>query len=72
MIDGTVKPGTAVKSSKWPEPVILEFVEKIGDYYRIVGSTFNSRQHINQILSESEYLSLGPPSSLLAIWTDFL
>ncbi len=40
-----INPGTIIKNPLWPEPVILELVEDLGEHIRIVGSTTKSKAH---------------------------
>ncbi|KAA3661815.1 MAG: helicase, partial [Calditrichaeota bacterium] len=47
--------GAIIKGPHWPEPIEIKFVEDAGDYVQIVGSTKNSRQHIDQLISKEEF-----------------
>lgn len=49
-----VKEGATVSSPFWSEPVKVEKITYIGDNVRIVGSTINSRQHVDTILNKEE------------------
>lgn len=49
-----IKPGTIIKGSHWPEPVEVKFVDAVGDYIHIVGSTTQSNIHIDQLVLLSE------------------
>ena len=49
-----IKPGTAIKGPKWPEPVEVKVFEELGDYVRVVGSTIHSRQHVDQLIGKDE------------------
>ncbi len=51
-----LKKGFIIKGANWPEPVEVKFIEQpTQGYIRIVGSTVNSRTHIDQIISEEEF-----------------
>jgi superfamily II DNA or RNA helicase len=45
-----VRQGNIIKSSNWPEPVEIKFIEETGEYVHIVGATTLSREHIDQII----------------------
>src|SRR6266571_9520784 len=49
-----IKPGTAIRGPKWPEPVEVKVFEELGDYVRVVGSTIHSRQHVDQLIGKDE------------------
>ncbi len=49
-----ITPGSIIRGPHWPEPIIVELVEDLGDYVRIVGATVNSHDHINRVISKSE------------------
>ncbi|MCP5105389.1 MAG: DUF3883 domain-containing protein [bacterium] len=50
-----INAGTIIESHLWPEPVILEIVEDIGDLIRIVGSTVRGNQHINHLVTREQF-----------------
>ncbi len=50
-----VEKGAIIKGPKWPEPVEIKSVEEAGDYVHIIGSTKNTRQHIDQLISKEEF-----------------
>jgi len=50
-----VRQGNIVKSSNWPEPVEIKFIEETGEYVHIVGATTLSREHIDQIIPAEEF-----------------
>jgi len=54
-----IKPGSVVHSTRWPEPVVIDMVEDLGEYVRIVGAEINSRRYINEVLSKAEFGSLA-------------
>ena len=41
-----LKPGTIIKASNWKETVEVKKVEVLGQYIHIIGSTTESRDHI--------------------------
>lgn len=49
-----LKKGSIIRSPNWPEPVEIKLIEKIGDYYHIVGSTIKSDNHIDDLIPKSE------------------
>jgi SNF2 family DNA or RNA helicase len=49
-----LKPGDVIHSARWPEPLQLDLIEEVGDYFRIVGATVTSRQHVDQLVPRSE------------------
>ncbi|MBU4454466.1 MAG: DEAD/DEAH box helicase, partial [Euryarchaeota archaeon] len=50
-----IRPGSIIKSSNWPEPVEIKFIEETGGYIHIVGATTLSREHIDQIIPDEEF-----------------
>jgi superfamily II DNA or RNA helicase len=54
-----LKSGDIVRGSRWSEPVEINVVERIGEYIRLVGVTLHSRQHIDQLIHQSEISSLS-------------
>jgi len=62
-----IKEGSVVRSPFWPEPVKVEKVVKIGDNYRIVGSTINSNQYVDAVLSKEEIGKFTQQTSLLML-----
>ncbi|RZN42213.1 MAG: hypothetical protein EF813_01625 [Methanosarcinales archaeon] len=53
-----IKNGDVAQGSRWSEPVVVNLVEEIGDYIRVVGVTRNSRQHIDQLIHQDEISAL--------------
>ena len=49
-----IKSGDIIQSDRWPEPVTIDLVEEMGEYVRLVGSTTQSRKHIDQLLPRNE------------------
>jgi superfamily II DNA or RNA helicase len=49
-----IKSGDIIQSDRWPEPVAIDLVEEMGEYVRLVGSTTQSRGHIDDILPRDE------------------
>ena len=49
-----IKSGDIVRSHQWPEPVQIDLVEEVGEDIRLVGSTVNSRDHIDAMLTRDE------------------
>ena len=47
-------PGTIIKSSRWKEPVKIDKLSEFGDYIRIIGSTINSSNYINDLIPIDE------------------
>ena len=57
-LDG-IRPGIVIKNDlKWPEPVEVKNVSKIGGFVRIVGVTTVSGQHIDQLIPLSEVANI--------------
>ena len=52
--DMNIKSGDIIQSHRWPEPVAIDLVEEMGEYIRLVGSTVQSRQYINDMLTRDE------------------
>lgn len=48
------KTGIIIIGSKWPEPVEIKKVELFESYLHVIGSTTESRQHMDQIIAISE------------------
>jgi SNF2 family DNA or RNA helicase len=57
--------GTIIEGDFWPEPVEVKSVEKVEDGYRIVGSTINSRQHIDDFIASSDLPKIKTKEFLL-------
>ena len=53
-LDMNIKSGDIIQSDRWPEPVAIDLVEEMGEYVRLVGSTTQSRGHIDDILPRDE------------------
>jgi superfamily II DNA or RNA helicase len=49
-----IKSGDTIKSDRWPEPVKIDLLKKMGVYVQLVGSTIHSRTHIDQLLHQDE------------------
>lgn len=49
-----ITPGSIIRGPHWSEPIIVDLVEDLGDYVRIVGATVNSRNRIDQLILKSE------------------
>jgi Rps23 Pro-64 3,4-dihydroxylase Tpa1-like proline 4-hydroxylase len=50
-----IKTGDVIKSYNWPEPVVVNLIEEIGDFIRIVGATKTSGGYINQLIPKEEF-----------------
>jgi superfamily II DNA or RNA helicase len=57
--------GTIIEGDFWPEPVEVKRVEEVEDGYRIVGSTINSRQHIDDFIASSDLPKIKTKEFLL-------
>lgn len=53
-----LKPGTILKANNWKEPIEVKNIEEVGEYVRIIGSTTNSRTHIDQLIPINEFNTL--------------
>jgi len=53
-----LRTGIIIKANNWKEPIEVKKVEEMGTYIRIIGSTIESRSHIDQIISIEEIDSL--------------
>ncbi|MHA1343360.1 MAG: DEAD/DEAH box helicase, partial [Promethearchaeota archaeon] len=53
-----LRTGIIIKANNWKEPIEVKKVEEMGTYVRIIGSTIESRSHIDQIISIEEIDSL--------------
>ncbi len=49
-----IKSGSIIKGPHWPESVEVKFVDSVGDYIHIIGSTTKSNIHIDQLVLPSE------------------
>ena len=49
-----IKEGSIIKGPFWPESVKVDRVGKLGNYIRVIGSTINSKRHIDQLLKPSD------------------
>ncbi|WP_456400486.1 helicase-related protein [Persephonella sp.] len=49
-----IEKGCILVSQKWNEPVVVEFVENVGDFLRITGRKRISGEPINEILTKSD------------------
>jgi len=49
-----IKEDSIIKGPFWKEPVKVEKVVEIGEYIRIIGSTINSKDYINQVIKKEE------------------
>ena len=49
-----IQPGHIIQGPRWPEPVEVKLVERLGGYVHILGVTTTSGRHIDQLLPESE------------------
>lgn len=47
-----------LKGYQWPEPLRIDYIEELGDYIRLVGEMTLSHQHVDQILTKNEFISL--------------
>lgn len=61
-----LRPGIIIKGRKWPEPLVVNKVERHDRYVRIIGS-LNSGSHIDQIIPINELGSIG----IVELGTDF-
>ena len=53
-----IKSGDTIKSDRWPEPVKIDLLKEIGEYVQLIGSTIDSRTHIDQLLHKDEVNAL--------------
>ncbi len=53
-----IKSGDTIKSDRWPEPVKIDLLKEIGEYVQLIGSTIDSRTHIDQLLHQDEVNAL--------------
>jgi len=53
-----IQPGHIIRGPRWPEPVEVKLVERLGGFVRILGVTTTSGRHIDQLLPESELAQL--------------
>ena len=51
----TIKQGSIITGSNWPEPVVVKLVEEVGDFIHIVGATNISGGHIDQLIPKEEF-----------------
>lgn len=49
-----IKPGNIIKGHLWPEPVEIKKITRTGTFFQIVGATTVTKQHIDQIIPESD------------------
>ena len=49
-----IKSGDIIQSDRWPESIEVHLVEEIGEYVRLVGSTTQSRELIDDTLTRDE------------------
>ena len=61
-----LKEGSIIEGDFWPEPVEVKKVEKVEDGYRIVGSTINSHQHIDDFIAFSDLPKIKTKEFLLS------
>jgi len=61
-----LKEGSIIEGDFWPEPVEVKRVEKVEDGYRIVGSTINSHQHIDDFIAFSDLPKIKTKEFLLS------
>jgi superfamily II DNA or RNA helicase len=62
-----LKPGAVITGPRWPEPIEIKKVESEGSYVHIIGATVSSKQHIDQLVSVSDFANVRIKSLL----TDF-
>ena len=53
-------PGTTVGGPKWPEPVHIHGVERVGSYVRITGMTAASRTAVDDVLTQEDVRQMAP------------
>ncbi len=53
-----IKEGSIIKGPYWKEPIKVEKIEDRGEYIHIIGSTINTRQHINRLIRKEELSTL--------------
>ena len=58
--------GTIIEGDFWPEPVEVKRLEEVEDGYRIVGSTINSLQHIDDFIAFSDLPKIKTKEFLLS------
>jgi hypothetical protein len=50
-----IKQGSIIKGPNWPEPVVVNLIEEIGDFIHIIGATKSSSEHIDQLIPKEEF-----------------
>jgi hypothetical protein len=50
----SIKPGDIIHSPRWAEPVEVNMLQEFGDYVRFLGVTLRSRQHIDQLMPQTD------------------
>ena len=53
-----IKSGDIIQSNRWPESVEVHLLEEIGEYVRLIGSTTQSRELIDDTLTRGEVEAL--------------
>ncbi len=54
-MNSSIQPGDVIESSRWPEPVKVDFAEHIGNtHLRIVGAYLRSQTHVDQLIQIDE------------------
>lgn len=51
----SIKQGSIIAGSNWPEPIVVKLIEEIGDFIHIVGATKSSGKHIDQLIPKEEF-----------------
>jgi len=47
--------GAIIKGPQWSEPIEIKLIEEFGNYVHIIGSTKNSRKHVDQLIIKEEF-----------------
>ena len=55
-----VRSGVAVGGPKWPEPVYIHNVERVGSYVRMMGRTASSQMAVDDILTQEDIRHMKP------------
>ncbi len=53
-----IRQGNIIKGLNWPEPVEIKLIEETEGYIHIVGVTTISQSHVDQLISQEEFLKL--------------
>lgn len=54
-----IKPGTIIHDARWPEPIEVKLIEEMGDYFRVVGATIFSHDHVDDLIQREDFETLN-------------